>query len=112
MKYNLYHGTTKAYADLLLSQGWKPNQISSGSNQGQSQYLYLTNIEENALWFSQEKGENVVLLVSDIPEEFLKVDPEDGMSENITDELSSKKKFPGYVVLTKELGPEHFKRIS
>jgi hypothetical protein len=59
----MYHGTCKSSAEYLIENGWKPNQIHSGSNQGQSKYLYLTSIKEDALWFAEEKGCNDILKV-------------------------------------------------
>jgi hypothetical protein len=73
----LYHGTNKPHADLLLKNGWRPNKVSSGSQQGQTQYLYLTTEYEDALWFANAKDSDIVLKVK-VPLKYLKFDPEDG----------------------------------
>lgn len=105
----LYHGTTLTSADILLKQGWKPNSHTSGANQGQSKYLYLTNEIENARWFSEQKGENVVLEVT-VPKSSLLVDPEDGHGDTLDDELNNKLGLPGYVVCFKPLAASNFKK--
>jgi hypothetical protein len=107
----LYHGTSRENAIKLLNQGWSPFQISSGANRGNPRYLYLTNEPENALWFAQEKGESIVLVLEDIPLEYLAVDPEDGLKDSVEQEIlhSVKTKLPAYLVLTKPIGPNFFK---
>jgi hypothetical protein len=106
----LYHGTTSASAEGLLKHGWKPNSYPAGANQGQSKYLYLTNEIENARWFSEQKGENVVLEVT-VPKSALLVDPEDGHGDTLDDELNNKLGFPAYVVCFKPLAASNFKRV-
>ena len=110
----LYHGTTRENAKLLLKNGFIPNQVGRGSNQGQSQFLYLTTDEENALWFSEQSGSNIVLEISNINESWLIVDPEDGVGESVEDELkiSMRTKTPANFALKFPIGPEHFKLIS
>lgn len=105
----LYHGTTAEDARQLLERGWFPRSGGGmGGNAGQTRYLYLTNTPENARWFSNEKGEDTVLVVRDVPREALAVDPEDGVGETVEEELAMRNGLPGNVVLTKPLGPEHF----
>jgi len=82
----LYHGTTEDAAASLMSGGWKPGLSVVGANQGQARLLYLTNVPENALWFAQEKGGETVLKVR-VPLEYLMVDPEDGIGDNVADEF-------------------------
>ena len=108
----LYHGTTKEYAKMLLKNGWSPLQVSSGSNQGKNYLLYLTTDPENARWFSQEKGEDVVLAV-EVSEDCLIVDPEDGIEENVEAEIfrSKKLEMPAYLALKIPLGAENFSLI-
>jgi hypothetical protein len=108
----LFHGTCQSSAEALVKYGWKPNQVSSGANQGQGRYLYLTNVEENALWFAQEKGCDTIIKIKNIPMDFLKVDPEDGNHDTVEEELNNEFNLPAYLVLTKALGPEHFEIIS
>ncbi len=106
----LYHGTCPENAQAILKNGWQPNQVSSGGNAGQPQYLYLTNFPENAQWFANEKGCNTILEVHNVPMSSLAVDPEDGTEDTVENELNfSEKAFPGTVVLTKSLDKSHFK---
>lgn len=105
----LYHGTCPEHAERLLRDGWQPNSGSVGGNMGQARYLYLTNEPENARWFAQEKGCEVVLAVTNIPLAYLRVDPEDGVADTVEDELNHPLGLPGNVVLTRPLGPEHFR---
>lgn len=42
---------------------------------------------ENALWFSEQKGDNTIIEVS-VEESEIIVDPEDGVSDTVQDELS------------------------
>jgi len=82
----LYHGTTEDAAEALLKGGWKPGLSVVGANQGQPRLLYLTNVPENALWFAQEKGGSTVLEVR-VPLDYLIVDPEDGIGDDVADEF-------------------------
>lgn len=107
--FTLFHGTTLASAEILLKQGWKPNFYPAGANQGQSKYLYLTNEIENARWFSEQKGENVVLEVT-VPKSSLLIDPEDGHGDTLDDELNNKFGLPGYVVCFKPLAASSFNK--
>jgi hypothetical protein len=106
----LYHGTCKANADHLISNGWKPTG-QSGANMGQGRYLYLSSEPEDALWFAQEKGCDSVVEVKDIPIEYLRPDPEDEAGFTMKDLLEriDKHGFPAKFALWKELGKEHFK---
>ncbi len=103
--YTLFHGTC---SDVLTKTGWSPGSGQQGGNMGQTRYLYLTSAPEDALWFAEEKGCSTVLVVRDVPAEYLIVDPEDGTYDTIEDELSSPHGFPGKVALTHALGAEHF----
>jgi len=107
----LYHGTTPEGAQALLSDGWTPGSGFVGGNRGQRRYLYLTNLRENALWFAQEKGSDVVLELVDVPIANLRVDPEDGVADSVEAELASPRGMPGYVVLWKPVKAATF-RIS
>lgn len=104
----LYHGTCPESAKILLANGWSPKTVGPGSNMGQSQYLYLTTDPDDALWFAQEKGCSTVLKVDNVPVTLLKVDPEDGISDTVYDELHLRTGLPGKVVAFKSLGKEHF----
>ena len=104
----LYHGTTDDAAKALLDQGWEPNKWSGGGQRGQTQYLYLTNVPENAQWYAEEKGSDTIVTVKDVPVEYLAVDPEDGIAETVAEELSSRLGLPGNVVLTQALPASQF----
>lgn len=107
----LYHGTCRENADKLLAEGWKPNQVSVGGNVGQTRYLYLTTGPEDAMWFAEEKGCDVVLEVRNVGIEFLAVDPEDGVSATVEEELALQETIhlPGRVVLISRLSSDHFR---
>jgi len=109
---NLYHGTCADSASILIKSGWKPRSGFSGGNVGQPNYLYLTNMKENARWFAEEKGCSTVLLVKNVPLSFLKVDPEDGIADTVEQELNNKFGLPGYVVSTKHIKARNFKIVE
>jgi len=111
--FTMYHGTCQASAVAMVSNGWQPRSGFIGGNMGQSKYLYVTSDPENAMWFAEENGCNTILKISDIPRDFLKVDPEDGGGLSFQEMLSfmSAFKMPGSFVLTQPLGPEHFSML-
>lgn len=104
----LYHGTCEANAKALMQNGWKPGSGQQGANMGQTRYLYVTNVVENALWFAQEKGCDTVVKLTNVPLAALQVDPEDGTGETVQDELNNAHGLPAYLVLTQPLSAEHF----
>lgn len=107
----LYHGTTKESAEKILKNGWEPSSYFSKGNQGDSNLLYLTNEIDNARWFSEQNGGDVVLAV-EIDEDKLIVDSQDGIGENVMDEIkrSQKIKMPAYLA-TKYPIPAHCFKI-
>ena len=109
----LYHGTSLRNANLLLKNGWHPNKVSRGANQGQTKYLYLTTEPLDALWFAEEKGESTILQVM-VPIDYLIVDPEDGVGETVDEELkiSKRLKMPAKFALIKELEASNFDLCS
>jgi RNA:NAD 2'-phosphotransferase (TPT1/KptA family)/GNAT superfamily N-acetyltransferase/2'-5' RNA ligase/8-oxo-dGTP pyrophosphatase MutT (NUDIX family) len=105
----LYHGTCPENATALVEKGWQPNQVSSGANRGQSKYLYLTNMTDNARWFAQEHGCDTLIEVRNIPLSYIALDPEDATQDTVEAELDyNGTGLPGTVVLTQPLGAEHF----
>jgi hypothetical protein len=93
MKYiKLYHGTSFENATKLAQHGWNPNYGFVGGNMGNPKYLYLTNFIENAQWFAEEQYDKPTIIEINIPIDKLKVDPEDGIGENVQDELNISKK--------------------
>lgn len=109
----LYHGTTRAAADILLRDGWKPGSGSVGGQMGQNRYLYLTTTPENALWYAQEKGDEVVLEIrADIGPTTLRVDPEDGTYDTVEEELAGKGGMPGNVVAITDIRPESIREYK
>ena len=113
----LYHGTSKESAMNLIKNGWQPNSSNSGSNMGQSKYLYLTSEKDDAIWFANEKGENNIVEVKNIPISALIFDPEDGDSDlfnDINDAIEKIKNgypMPIKFALTKSLSSEHFRLL-
>jgi GNAT superfamily N-acetyltransferase len=108
----LYHGTCPENGEALCKNGWAPRQSSMGGNMGQPRYLYLSTGKEDALWFAEEKGCSTLVEVKDVPLSYLKVDPEDGTSDTLEEELHSTTGLPGKVVLTRPLPAEHFHVIN
>lgn len=101
----LYHGTTQESASELMTNGWNPHQGRTGGQCGQAKYLYLTNIPENALWYAEQKGDDTIIEV-EVPLSFLKVDPEDGISDTVLEELNDTHGLPGNVVCFKSILPK------
>ena len=100
--YTLYHGTCPENAERLMRDGWNPGSEPIGGNMGQSRYLYLTNGRENALWYAEQKGCSTVLKVT-VLASFLLVDPEDGTSDSVEEELNWDYDLPGKVVCFRPL---------
>ncbi len=104
----LFHGTCADDATRLIQNGWKPRAGAFGANMGQGQYLYLSTGYEDALWFAEQKGCDVVVELHNVPLDHLIVDPEDGLADNVEDELKGFQGMPGKVALTKPLAANHF----
>lgn len=83
----LYHGTTDANAADLLLNGFDVSTWRSGGNGGRRRLLYLTSDPDDARWFSNEAGCDIVLSVT-VRRDALIVDPEDGIGATVEDELS------------------------
>lgn len=106
----LYHGTSLKSAINMVKNGWRPYSGKRTGNAGNLKYLYLTTEIEDARWFSNELGEDTVLKVSNIPIEWLIVDPEDGIGNTVEEELKTAKKLglPAKLALTHELDSSYF----
>lgn len=104
----LFHGTCEQNAESLIMNGWKPYSGFIGGNLGQTKYLYLSTGYDDALWFANEKGCNTVVELINVPLDCIIVDPEDGSSDTVEEELSEKCGLPGKVALIKPLSAEHF----
>ena len=79
-------------------------------------YLYLTSGIEDARWFANEKGEDTIIEVKDIPIEYLRPDPEDEAGFSMNELLAriynnAKYKFPSKFILTQPLNSNHFNII-
>ena len=107
----LYHGTCENNAKMLLVNGFHPNAISSGGNKGNSKYLYLTSIKENALWFAEEKGCDIIIEVKDIPVDYLLPDPEDEAGFTMK-ELLARRDMPSNYILVYPLDSKHFSVVD
>jgi hypothetical protein len=104
----LYHGTSRRSADRLIESGWFPNSWGSGGQCGDPRYLYLTNHPEFADSYAMEKEEGVVIEV-EVPDDCLRVDPDDGVYDTVAEELSMKNGIPGSVVATRPLPATAFR---
>ena len=107
----LYHGTCNG--ENLIKNGWKPNTGYVGSNMGNPNYLYLSSEPQDALWFAEEKGCNIVIEIVDIPIDYLRPDPDDeaGFSmKELLDRINNSK-LPSKFILTKQLNNKHFKLL-
>ena len=104
----LYHGTTEERAKVLLTNGWEPNSSRGGANCGDPQLFYLTNVKENALWFAEQNGGDVVLELKDFPISNLRVDPHDGVGETLEEEINNKFGLPAYLVTNKSIDKNQF----
>ena len=110
----LYHGTCEENAIHLIKNGWEPRipksiRASQTANMGQARYLYLSTGYEDALWFAEQRGCNTVIELHNVPIDYLIVDPEDGVSDTVEDELKGFRGMPGKVALTKPLSANHFR---
>jgi len=85
----LYHGTTVENARSLLRNGWKPNEASTGANNGSREYLYLSTNPVDAEFYGYMNDEHgsVVLKVADVPLAALAIDPEDSQRSTVEEEL-------------------------
>lgn len=108
----LYHGTCASNAASLVQNGWAPRAGGQGGNMGQTRFLYLSTVREDALWFAEQKGCDAVVEVRDVPLDHLRVDPEDGSWDTLEDELAGHNGLPGKVVLTKPLPARHFRQLG
>mgnify|MGYP001242772348 CR=1 FL=1 len=108
----LYHGTSENSADAILG-GWEPNSGHRGANFGQRQFLYCTTLPENALWFAQENGGKDVLAIK-VRMKSLIVDPEDGISSSVVEELlkSLSSGFPGNFAITEKIPASKISRLQ
>jgi hypothetical protein len=104
----LYHGTSRESADSLLKNGWEPNKWAQGGQMGQRRYLYVTNTPDNAQWYADEKDNGTIVKLTNIPKEYLRVDPEDGVGKTVDDELNSSHGLPANLVLVKPLPASFF----
>jgi hypothetical protein len=113
-KLTLYHGTCPGSAKSLVENGWQPFSGMQGANMGYQGYLYLTDDPDDARWFAEQKGCKTVVVVRDVPIEYLIVDPDDAVTENVQEEyeLSRTYKLPLKLALIKALPAEHFSVLN
>ena len=104
----LYHGTSKENEEELLKNGWEPNKRSSGSQQGNPNYLYLATTPENAEWYSSMKGNTMNVLEVSVPVNYLRVDPHDGIYNTVEEEIEKGTS----LILTKPLNASHFNKYT
>lgn len=107
--FTMYHGTSVEGERLLLANGWKPNQVLMGGQQGNPSYLYVSTTPEGAEWYAADKGNGgSVLVIKNIPKSFLGIDPEDHMYTDLDKELENNSQF----TIRKSLGPQHFSKYD
>lgn len=107
--FTMYHGTSVEGEKLLLANGWKPNQVSSGGQQGNPAYLYVCSNPECAEWYAADKGNgSSVLEIRNIPKSYLGIDPEDHLYTNLDKELENNSQF----TIRKPLSAEHFSKYT
>lgn len=84
----VYHGTSFSSAKYLLSNGYTPldGKATIGSQMGTRGYLYVTNFEENAEWYANDKDDGVVIEI-EVSLNDLAIDPEDHIEDTVKDEL-------------------------
>jgi hypothetical protein len=110
----LYHGTTYDNAEGLLRNGWRPNEVPVGSNNGRPEYLYLSTDQVDAAFYGymNDEYEHTVLAVRDVPLAALAIDPEDSQTSTVGEELAHAAIFPGRVLLTQPIPANHFSRLG
>jgi len=110
----LYHGTCDANGKFIIENGWVSRNSGYGSNMGNPNYLYLSSEPEDALWFAQEKGCNMIIEVMDIPIEYLRPDPEDEAGFTMKDlyDRMNTNGMPSKFILTKPLDKSHFRQYN
>lgn len=109
----VFHGTCEENANLLVKNGWQPNNHIKGSQQGQTRFLYVTNMIENAKWYANEKGCDSIVKIL-VPLSSLMVDTEDGIGDSVEEELSLSKlnKTPANMVIYKPIDSKFFEIIN
>jgi len=106
----VYHGTCASNANQLIKNGWKPNLHESGANQGNSKYLYVSSMAEDALWFAENAGCNTIVKIENVPVSNLLPDPEDESGYTINDLLQRIDKgiMPAKFILHQPLEASYF----
>lgn len=114
----LYHGTSIENAEYITKHGWTPRTSGSGGNSGQPKYLYVTSEIDDAKWFANENGSNIIIKISNINILDLKFDPEDGDADlfdykisNAIDKLKNGYNMPIKFILYKFTDKSHFSII-
>lgn len=103
----LYHGTCVGNANNLIKNGWNPNLVSIGSNMGNPKYLYVSSSPEDALWFANQKGCDVVLEI-EVTKDVIKPDPEDEDGFTLIELIDrmEKTKLPSKFIITKPISSD------
>lgn len=105
----LYHGSSEYGEKNLLENGWKPNKVSSGGQQGNPSYLYLTLTPDIACGYAAEKGNDKNVLEVRVPKSYLKVDPHDGMYHG---DVDKELEHGISLICFKELLPSAFRKYT
>lgn len=84
----MYHGTSVENVREMAEKGFSPEGWRAGPNGGRRGMLYLTDDPVNAQWFADRTGEGCVISLS-VRACDLVVDPEDGMSNSVVEEMTN-----------------------
>lgn len=105
----LYHGTTEDHARDMIENGFRPDRKITGANGGRPGYLYLTTDRDDARWFSNQAGSDVVLKFR-IRARDLLPDPEDAIFETVWEEMLSD--MPAKLATIREISPEYISEMD
>lgn len=110
---DVFHGTDESHANYLLSNGYTPKGIKTiGSNLGKSGLLYVSSGYDDARWFANEKGSDIVLKIEEVPVDSLSPDPEDESGFTMSELLDRVRnsKMPAKFIITKPIDKNKFKK--
>lgn len=109
----LYHGSSEYNEKALLENGWEPHKSTSGNQQGNPAYLYLTTTPESACWYACMKGNDKNVLEVTLPKSYLRVDPEDALWSPLSSDIDKElNRGETNFVCIKPINKEAFKKYT